>query len=57
MLSLGPGYRLPGVSPFRPAPPTPSTPGVLLTEPSDALAPTLSPRAFQQTSKMPPVPR
>lgn len=27
------------------------------TEPSDALAPTLSPRAFQHTSKMPPVPR
>lgn len=26
------------------------------TEPSDALAPTLSPAAFQQTSKMPPVP-
>lgn len=29
----------------------------LLTDPSDALAPTLSPLAFQQTSKMPPVPR
>lgn len=28
-----------------------------LTDPSDALAPTLSPVAFQQTSKMPPVPR
>lgn len=28
-----------------------------LTEPSDALAPTLSPAAFQQTSKIPPVPR
>lgn len=27
------------------------------TEPSDALAPTLSPRAFQHTSNMPPVPR
>lgn len=27
------------------------------TDPSDALAPTLSPVAFQQTSKMPPVPR
>lgn len=27
-----------------------------LTEPSEALAPTLSPREFQQTSKMPPVP-
>lgn len=26
------------------------------TEPSDALAPTLSPAAFQQTSKIPPVP-
>lgn len=26
------------------------------TDPSDALAPTLSPLAFQQTSKMPPVP-
>lgn len=29
---------------------------LVLTEPSDALAPTLSPAAFQQTSKMPPVP-
>lgn len=28
-----------------------------LTEPSEALAPTLSPAAFQQTSKIPPVPR
>ena len=28
-----------------------------LTDPSDALAPTLSPAAFQHTSKMPPVPR
>lgn len=27
------------------------------TDPSEALAPTLSPVAFQQTSKMPPVPR
>lgn len=27
-----------------------------LTLPSDALAPTLSPREFQHTSKMPPVP-
>lgn len=27
-----------------------------LTDPSDALAPTLSPAAFQQTSKIPPVP-
>lgn len=35
----------------------PGNPRVLLTEPSDALAPTLSPRAFQHTSKMPPVPR
>lgn len=40
-----------------PCPPPPSKPRVLLTEPSDALAPTLSPRAFQHTSKMPPVPR
>lgn len=29
---------------------------VTLTEPSDALAPTLSPAAFQQTSNIPPVP-
>lgn len=28
-----------------------------LTDPSDALAPTLSPVAFQHTSKIPPVPR
>lgn len=30
--------------------------GVKLTEPSDALAPTLSPVEFQHTSNMPPVP-
>lgn len=30
---------------------------VQLTDPSDALAPTLSPVAFQHTSKIPPVPR
>lgn len=36
--------------------PQPPNCGVL-TEPSDMLAPTLSPRAFQQTSKMLPVPR
>lgn len=29
---------------------------LVLTDPSEALAPTLSPAAFQQTSKMPPVP-
>lgn len=29
---------------------------VALTDPSDALAPTLSPVAFQQTSNIPPVP-
>lgn len=33
-----------------------STQRRLLTDPSDALAPTLSPAAFQQTSKIPPVP-
>lgn len=33
-----------------------NSPEQILTDPSDALAPTLSPAAFQQTSKIPPVP-
>lgn len=44
-------------APASPLSPARGNPRVPLTEPSEALAPTLSPRAFQHTSKMPPVPR
>lgn len=47
----------PGAGPPPPHPAPPNRPAAPLTDPSDALAPTLSPVAFQHTSKIPPVPR